>query len=236
MLVSLLSYLLLWGLLQLRRNARSLFAAAVVYAYPAGFAVVMAGVMFVHRLHVLVFGGGAQASSNDARQRQLEMGIPKIFANPIGHGAGSSGDVLGYAKDEFITVDNYWLTISLDYGVLGIIMYVSLFVLAIIAGTRCLLQDPRAIDTREKTMVIPLICCMAVFLVIKGVLSQEDNHALVFSLLGLLVGLIFRISQTSLPPLVPKTAATERGPLRRAHVGQRAPVLANRSQGPSFNG
>src|SRR5436190_11026161 len=159
----------------------------------------------------------------------MDMGIPKIISNPIGHGAGSSGNVLGYAKDEFVTVDNYWLTVALDYGVLGLILYVALFVLAIIAATQCLLRDPRSMDTREKLLLIPLICSMAVYLVVKGVLSQEDNHALVFTMLGLLVGIVYRVTQAKLPPLVPKATSVERAPLRKARVGQRATVLANRT-------
>jgi hypothetical protein len=229
MLVSFLSYFLLWGLLQLRKNVRSLLAAAVVYAYPAMFAVVLVAVMTIHRLHVLVFGAAYVESSNAAREAQIRRGLPQILAQPWGHGANSAGEAVS-ARGAFVTIDNYYLTLGLDYGVLGVGLFAAMFIMAMIVGTRGLLEDPRRINDREKTLLLPLICSMAVFLVIKSVLSQIDNHALAFTLLGLLLGLGYRVAQTPVPPL-PSRVDTKRAPPRKAHVGQRAPVLA-RQAGP----
>jgi hypothetical protein len=232
MLVSFLSYFLLWGLLQLRRNVRSLLAAAVVYAYPAMFCMVMLAVMTIHRFHVLIFGADYVESSNEARQGQIRRGLPQILAQPWGHGANSAGEAV--SKGGFITVDNYYLTLGLDYGILGVGLFVAMFVMAMIVGTRGLLDDPRRIDDREKTLLMPLICSMAVFLVIKSVLSQIDNHALAFTLLGLLVGLGYRVAQTPVSPLPSKVDA-KRAPPQRARVGQRAPALARQAGSGSLN-
>lgn len=197
MLVSVLAYFLLWALLQLGRNARSLLAAAVVYAYPAAIGAATLAVLFVYRIRVLVLGGGAQASSDDARRAQVEMGIPKILSHPQGYGAGNAAETLGYAPFGMITIDNYYLSVALDYGVLGFIAFYGMFIAAIVAAIRVILKSPAALDTPEKTLLIPLTVSMTVFVVVRSVLSQEDNHVLAFALFGLLVGVLSQVKQTA---------------------------------------
>jgi O-antigen ligase len=191
-LVSIMLYVLFWGLLRLFRNRTDLFAAAVVYAYPTFFTAAAGAVLFVHRINVLVFGGGAQAASNEARKNQLHMGIPKILENPIGHGPGGSGAAMGYAAGDFITIDNYYLTLGLDYGVIGLAMFLAMFLTVITAGVRATVRSAQIRD-REITLLIPLSVAMSAFLVIKLVFSQPDNHPLIYAMLGLLVGLIYRV-------------------------------------------
>lgn len=189
--VSVLLYLLFWGLLRLRRNRGDLVAAAVVYAYPAVFGLAVAAILSVRRLNIMVFGDGAQAASNEARQNQLEMGVPKIFANPIGHGPGGSGPAMGYGADAFITIDNYYLSIGLDYGVIGLTMFLAIFLLAIGHGVRTTMLETTTRD-RELSLVIPLTIALSAFLVIKLVFSQQDNHPLVYAMLGMLIALVHR--------------------------------------------
>lgn len=209
MLVSVLAYFLLWALLQLGRNARSLMAAAVVYAYPAAFGAAIMAVLFVYRIRVLVLGGGAQASSDDARQAQVQMGIPKILSHPQGYGAGNAAETLGYAPFGMITIDNYYLSVALDYGILGFICFYGMFIAAIVAAIRAILKSPAALDTPEKTLLIPLTVSMTVFVVVRGVLSQEDNHVLAFALFGLLVGVLSQVKQTAKAQLEAQKAAAD---------------------------
>lgn len=196
-LVSFLGYILLWALLELGRKARSLWAAAIVYAYPAAFGVVVMAVLFVHKVRVLVLGGGEQSSSDDARHAQIALGIPKILAHPYGYGPANAAETLGYAPFGMITIDNYYLSIALDYGVVGFIAFYGIFVATIAASARTILESPRAIDTREKSLLLPLTVSVTVFVVIRGVLSQEDNHILGFSLLGLLVGVLYQVKESA---------------------------------------
>jgi hypothetical protein len=77
MLVSLLFYGLLWSIVRWRSHPRDLFAAAAVYAYPTVFRGGVGLVLASHRLKLMVFGDGAQASSTEARQDQLSMRWPK---------------------------------------------------------------------------------------------------------------------------------------------------------------
>lgn len=197
MLVSLLAYFLLISLLQLGRNARSLMATAVVYAYPAVFGFAVMAIMFVRPVRVLLLGNGQQASSDGARQEQIAMGIPKILDQPLGYGAGNAATTLNFQPMGFITIDNYYLSIALDYGVLGFIAFYGIFLAAIVEATKAIIRTPAAVDDREKTLLIPLTVSVTVFIVIRGVLSQEDNHILAFAVLGMLLGMTYRVKQTA---------------------------------------
>jgi hypothetical protein len=189
--VSLLLYFLFWGLQRLMRDRRDLFAAAVVYAYPAIFCAFAGAVMSVRPLYRMVFGDGAQAASNEARKNQLRMGLPKIAQNPIGHGPGGSGDAMGYGAGEFITVDNYYLTLGLDYGVIGFASFLAIFLLA---ATHAAYGGVRSVNPRDKEIVlaIPIAIALTAFLVIKIVFSQPDNHPFIYMLLGAAVALVYR--------------------------------------------
>ena len=152
-LVSVLLYRLFWGLMKMRRERGSLIAATVVYAYPAIFGLAIVGVLFVGKLHKMVFGGGAQAASNAARQNQIHMAIPRFLENPIGHGPSQSGLAMGYSADSFITIDNYYITLALDYGIIGISAFLTIFGLAIVFGSRSAMArasvpGPRAFHAR----------------------------------------------------------------------------------------
>ncbi len=87
-LISILTYFFLWSVLRFRRRLNDLVAAIIIYAYPAAFLGVLASSMFVHKIHVLLFGGGAQQASNLHRQEQFRMAMPALLKNPNrGHGA-----------------------------------------------------------------------------------------------------------------------------------------------------
>jgi len=190
-LISFLLYLLLWSMRRFRRNRRDLLAATVVYAYPAFFLASVGAVLTFHKLNVLVFGGGAQADSNEARKLQLVMGVPKILLNPLGHGPGMSGTAMGYGEGQFVTVDNYYLTAGLEYGVIGLACFFTMFLTAIGLGAKYAVQTAHRRDS-EMYLLAPLAVALAEFLVIKSVFSQEDNHSLLFLFLGMTVALVAR--------------------------------------------
>ena len=195
-LVSFLLYFLYWGLRRFQRNRRDLFAATVVYGYPLVFIAFAIAVSTIRRVNILVFGDGAQAASNQARENQLHMGIPKILVNPVGHGAGGSGPAMGYGSGEFVTIDNYYLSLGLDYGVVGLTCFVMIFVLGIAAGTRASLATANHPD-KELSLVVPLTIALTAFLIIKLVFSQQDNHPLVFAMLGMTVALVSRVKSAA---------------------------------------
>ena len=230
-LVSVLLYVLFWGLMKMFQQRRSLIAAAVVYAYPAFFGAALFAVTFIHRFHTLVFGGGAQAASNEARQNQLQMAIPKFLHNPFGYGPSQSGNAMGYSADSFITVDNYYITLALDYGLIGIVSFLATFGLAIYFGARAAITQT-ALRDRELSLLAPLSISLSAFLVIKAVFSQQDSHSLMFAMLGIVVALVYRVSagereagQTA-APLTPKTATLATRPA----YGRRVPAAVSQTR------
>lgn len=190
-LVALTTYVFLWSLVRFRRRANDIVAATIVYAFPAGLIALLGSSMVFHKVHVLIFGGGAQAASNDHRQEQFRMAIPAVLRNPIGHGTGESGRAMGYGSGDFIAIDSYYITLGLDYGVVGLFLYAAMFAVVIAAIVRILI---RAEDTKdpELVMLIPIAAFLAAFLVVRSVFSQPDIHPMIFMVLGMAVCLLVR--------------------------------------------
>jgi hypothetical protein len=197
-LVSLLVYLLFWSLVRWRRRMGDILTAAIVYAYPSVFLAAVAATMFIHKIHVIVFGGGAQAASNEARSNQFRMAFPALLRNPIGHGAGQSGVAMGYGAGEFIAIDSYYISVALDYGVLGVALYVAIFAIVIGSAVTTILRAPPT-DDREAGLLIPLTTCLSAFLVIRGVFEQPDIHPMIFMMMGMVIALIARAKANAAP-------------------------------------
>ena len=194
--ISVAVYVLIWSLVRWRRRIGDLFAAALVYAYPAAFIVLLGASMFVHKIHVLIFGGGAQSASDFARQRQWDMTWPALFKNPIGYGSGQAGVSLGYGAGDFIAVDSYYIDMALSYGALGVTLYVGMFAIAIGTIVRALLTYTEH-DDREFSLLIPIATCLTAFLVIRSVFAQAEIHPMIFAILGMAVCLIARAKSES---------------------------------------
>lgn len=191
-LVSVFLYVLIWGMIRFRRNRRDLLAATVVYAYPGVLLAAGLLVTSVQSINVLVFGSGAQVASNQARAHQLVMGIPKVLANPIGHGGGGAGSAMGYGEGSFIAIDNYYLVIGLDYGVIGLVTFLGIFLLTIGWSIRSALTLGGMAHDRELSLLVPIAVCMSAFLVIKAVFAQAELHPMMFMMVGMASALIYR--------------------------------------------
>lgn len=190
LLLTMLAYgfMFAWRLRQQRPE--SIGASAALFAYPV-FAMVMAIlVVFWRRLHVMVIGGGQHASSTETRGVQWEMGLPKIATHPLGHGVGRSGLELGYYNpgSDNPTVDSYFLTLLLDYGPLGLLFFLALFIVVIWFGFRA---HDRA-RTPEMKLLAPMTVALLNFVIIKSVASTEINFPIVFIMTGCILGLIYR--------------------------------------------
>lgn len=190
-LLSFLLTLLAWGALRWRENRHNLWAQGLVLLYPVLFSAFIASTFFVRRLAVLVWGSGAQQASTDARKVQFAMGLPKVFKEPWGHGIGQAADTLGYYSSGTLTIDTYYLSIALEYGVIGFFVFFGMFAYAIYVGARTLI---RCRDS-EVQLLAPICLALVNFIVVKSVFSQEANHPLVFGLLGAVVALAYRARQ-----------------------------------------
>jgi hypothetical protein len=175
------------------QKPESIGASVTIYGFPVAAMAVVMLVIFWRRLHVLIIGGGQHSNSSMARGTQWSMGWPKIFERPLGHGAGRSGETLGYynpGKDN-PTVDTYYLTLLLDYGFLGLLFFFALFALVIWHGFKLHNQA----RTEEQLLMGPIIASLLNFIIIKSVASTEANIPLMMIFIGCVLGLASRQAQ-----------------------------------------
>ena len=185
-------YVPLWAYRQWRADRTSIIGPSILIGAPL-VALALIGVVFSsHTLSQRVLGGGAQAASTEARAIQRHMAVPKLEANPIGHGLGQSGYVLGYVNPAgIVSVDSHYLTTLLDLGIPGALGFYGMFLVGGVLGARLYLTTA----DRETELAGPLGAMCLVFVVIKAVLSEENNHSLVMLFLGMLVALWARERQ-----------------------------------------
>ncbi|KRC39134.1 hypothetical protein ASE17_15725 [Phenylobacterium sp. Root77] len=188
-LLAFMLYLLLWSGLRWRANKSSLLAPAIVLAYPAIFALFITATMFVGRLRNMVWGGGDTAASTASRGAQYDMGIPMILKAPWGHGAGTSGSTLGFVSPAGIqTIDTYYLAIGLEYGLIGFVVYYGMLIASTYYAAKYAVRAP----TGELSFFMPAAIALVNFIVIKSVFSQQDNHPLIFMLMGIVTAMVYR--------------------------------------------
>jgi hypothetical protein len=188
--MSFLLYLIIWAILRKRQVKDSLFGPALIIAFPAIFASFIAASFAVGRLRAIVWGTGAQQFSTDAREMQFEMGWPLIFRNPFGYGMGRGAEVLGFTNQGgALTIDTYFLLIALETGVIGFIVYYGMILAGIGYGGKAVL-DARDPETR---LLVPAIISLAIFFIIKSIFSQQENHPIIFVILGMVVALVWRV-------------------------------------------
>ncbi len=216
-----LSYTFLTAWRQRVQKPESIGASVALFGFPVAAIGVALVVVFWRRAHVLIIGGGQHNASSLARATQWSMGWPKIFQRPLGHGAGRSGETLGYFNPgkENPTVDTYYLTLLLDYGFLGLVFFFALFAVVIWHGFKL---HNRA-RTEEQLLIGPIIVALLNFIIIKSVASTEANIPLVMIFIGCVLGLASR--QAQIDAADPATTAVPIAPKLRPYPG-RAPAYA----------
>ncbi|QXQ06569.1 O-antigen ligase family protein [Sphingosinicellaceae bacterium] len=144
------------------------------------------------RLHNMTFGGAQHQPSSIARDAQWAMGWPKIRHNPIGHGVGRSGQTLGYANlGGQLTIDTYYLSLLLEYGLVGYAAFMAMFLGQLLVGLKLYLKALPG----EESLAGPIAIALLNFLVIKAVSSAEFNMPLAFVLLGFIIAIAWRQRQ-----------------------------------------
>lgn len=210
---SVLFYLLFWGLLRWRQDKQSLLAPALVLSYPAIFVGFMLATFTVGRLRTEFWGTGQQQYSTQSRLDQWAMGLPKVLKNPLGYGIGQGGSTLGYKNLAGVgTIDSYWLSVLLEIGVAGFIVFFGLMLRAAFTAARAVVITGNKGEIR---LLLPIAVALLNFVIVKMVFSQEANHPLIFIILGAVVALNYRAKQ-QLDELDPGQAARERPMQRRA--------------------
>jgi O-antigen ligase len=181
----LLVFLAAWRTRQIKSS--SLVASAALFSYPALAGLMLTLTLFWRRLHVMIIGGGQHGGSTEARNIQWEMGWPKIFAGPFGHGAATSGGVLGFFNPghDTATVDSYYLTLLLEYGFLGFFSFMAIMFLAMWYGWQAYNRTRRT----DMLVLAPLIVGVFNFTLIKSVTSTEGSMPIIFVMIGCIVGI-----------------------------------------------
>lgn len=184
-------YAFLWGVRRWHSDPTSIAGPALIMGFPA----IVAGLIFVvlssRTLTIRILGGGQHQSSNDARETQWDMAIPHILENPLGHGAGMSGNTLQYFNGAgTLTVDSHFITTLLDFGVIGFVALYGMALWAAWLGFKLFFQSRE----REAEYAGPAAVALFSFVVIKSVLSQEDNHSLPFLFAAMVMALRMRDS------------------------------------------
>lgn len=187
--VSVICYGLFWAYLNWRRRPGSLMAVAMLAAFPMGAGAFGVAVLAFGRIRKIFLGGGAEQSSTDARATMYQMAVPKILENPLGVGMGRGGPELGFLNPVgMLTIDTYYVAVILEYGIIGFFAYYGAFLAAIILGLRAALRTA----DREIEIAGAVAIALINFVIIKSVYSQQENHSLVFALLGMMVALLWR--------------------------------------------
>lgn len=190
-LVTILSFILIWAIRNRRLEPRNPFWTGIVAAYPVIFGAIVASTFLVGRIHARVWGNGPQQFSDQSRVEQYHLGIPKILTHPWGYGIGMGSEALGFADNGgFGTIDSYYILIGLEYGIVGFFIYYGMILLGLYEAGRYTLSSRPLKD--ESSLLIPIAVTLLNFVVVKSVFAQQDNHPIIFMILGMLVALVWR--------------------------------------------
>ena len=191
--ISHFSYGLFWAVRRWRRHRDSIVGPALALAYPALIGVFIVAALTVQRIRVRILGDGRHQYSNDARWAQFWDTWPELAKSPLfGFGPGQGAGRLNYTNPGgTLTIDSYFLSIALDYGVIGFLLYYGMTVTGLIKAAR-IAATSRSV---ESEIAVPVALCLTIFLVTKIVLSLEGNNSILFMLLAIVAVLAYREQQ-----------------------------------------
>jgi hypothetical protein len=180
-----------------QRNKGSLIAGSALWFLPVGVGLFGGLMLASHRFQVLIFGNdGSHAASTDTRVEQYRVGFQKFLQWPFGYGIGQGAATIHPGETGRITIDTYYLSVLLEYGIVGLIVYYGMFLIAIYEGVRRALFAPS--NDENSSFLLPITASLVVFIIVKSVFSQQDNHPIVFMMLGALVALVSSYRRTAM--------------------------------------
>ena len=186
-------FVAVWSIRKAVDNKASLAPAIVGLTGVVSFTFLIGLILFWKRAHNIVLGGGDAAASNQGRYAQWVAGIPLIRSNPItGHGFAAGGYVINSS------IDSYVLSVLLETGIPGLVFFVGLAVLPIWYGLRNFVSDM----SESGAVAGALACSFIAFSMNKLVLSQRENHMLIFSLLAIVVVMNYEYARKQAPARV----------------------------------
>jgi hypothetical protein len=206
-----------WGALQWRDRKESLIGPALVLSYPVLAVVGLAATFLIDRIRITLWVNGATQYSNIARQEQWTMGIPKVLSQPLGHGIDRAADILGFfTPSGGLTIDSYFLSVLLDYGIIGFIIFLLLILYSSFSAAHNAFKYSG--DDREILFLPAASLALISFLTIKSVYSEPVNHPFYFMVMGMVAALVYR---TKLGP-APSASQTQGAAMVGALVPRQA--------------
>jgi O-antigen ligase len=215
-LVSLPLFVAMWSIRKAMHTKGSLAPAIVGLIGSMGFLCLIGLLAFSHQAHDMVMGGAAQANSTQARFDQWAAGMKYIISNPItGHGFASGGTIF-----QDYTIDSYALSLVIETGIPGLLFFTGLCLLPVWYGLRGYLSDM----SESSALAGALACSFLAFTANRLVLSQKENHMLIFSLLAIVIVLNYERFRKQVPQRTnPKTLQAAHS---QNHRLQRKPSMA----------
>jgi hypothetical protein len=184
-----LAYGSLWALHSWRHQRTNIVAPAAALGVLGSGLFLLVGMFSIPAIRNRTIGGGSTGFSDAARQEQFMMMWPKLLDNPFGYGAGRSGQTLQYRlPGGTLTTDSYIITVLLDYGILGFLLFFGMFIY--MAVTLCSQWWRR--DIHSQSLALPVAVSLIVLIQVRTVLSQVDNLPLFYMLLALAVAVLVK--------------------------------------------
>jgi O-antigen ligase len=181
-LASIATFVAIWAIRKAQTNKASLAPAFVGLSAALSFGTVLMMILFWHRAHDMVLGGGAEAASTEGRWVQWAAALPIIKTNPItGHGFATGG------TDIDMSIDSFVISLLLETGIPGLVFFTGICCLPVWFGIRSYIYDL----SESGALAGALACSFVAFALYRLVLSQKENNMLAFFLLGLIVVAIY---------------------------------------------
>lgn len=136
-------------------------------------------------------------NSATARQSMMEMSFSRVSDSPlIGFGDGTARWLAGIIanRSDFATIDSLYLSILVQNGYPGIVLWMAFMAVALLMAVRNGLEGATAAIRDVNCAIAALVAAMAVGL---SVLSIEDNMSFVYLLAG--VVMVDRLSTRTAP-------------------------------------
>lgn len=183
-------FVLIWSVRKAVNDRGSLGPALAGLVGAVSFAVVIGLIIVWPKAHNMVLGGSEEAGSTEARTLQWHAAIPFIESNPItGHGFPLGGSIIASS------IDSYVISLLLETGLPGLLFFAGIVLPPIWYGLRNYLADM----SESGAAAGALACSFIAFTLNRLVLSQRENHMLIFSLLAIVVVLNYEYAKKRAP-------------------------------------
>jgi len=185
-LVSLAVFITIWSMRKAVDERGSLGPAIAGLTGVVSFVVAIGLIIVWPKAHNTVLGGGVEAASTQARYIQWAMAVPFFKSNPItGHGFVTGGYVLNSS------IDSYVISLLIETGIPGFLFFFGMLFIPIWYGLRNYLADM----SERGAVAGALACSLVAFTTNRLVLSERENHMLIFSLLAIVVFLNYEYAK-----------------------------------------